>query len=363
MALRTLILGGTGNFGARIVRALAHDADFDLIAAARHPKPIEDAPTVPVVALDVHHDHLEALLRAHAPQLVLHTVGPFQGQDYSVVRAALSAGAHYIDLADGRRFVADFVEGNHALACAASLSAISGASTLPALSGAVTDALCPGFETLDSIDIAIAPGQRAARGAATFAGVLSYLGRPVCVWQRGRWCRRHAWMDLARVPLAIGDRLGALCDVPDLELLPARFSGVQSVMFRAALEFKVQHFALWGLAWLRRAGVPLALDRWAARLDALAPWFDRAAGEFGAMRVSVTGTLSGQRRRRTWELKVPARTGPEIPCLAALLLARRLARGALPSGAYSALGQLKLEEFSDDFARLSAVTCVTEEIL
>jgi short subunit dehydrogenase-like uncharacterized protein len=42
-------------------------------------------------------------------ELVIHTAGPFQGQDYGVVAAAVAAaGAHYIDLADGRRFVCDF---------------------------------------------------------------------------------------------------------------------------------------------------------------------------------------------------------------------------------------------------------------
>jgi saccharopine dehydrogenase-like NADP-dependent oxidoreductase len=33
---------------------------------------------------------------------VIHTAGPFQGQDYAVARSAIAAGANYIDLADGR---------------------------------------------------------------------------------------------------------------------------------------------------------------------------------------------------------------------------------------------------------------------
>jgi saccharopine dehydrogenase-like NADP-dependent oxidoreductase len=363
MPLRTLILGGTGNFGARIVRALAQDPNIELIAASRRPRPIDGAAPIPTVRLDIHQDDFVAVLRALSPQLLVHTVGPFQEQDYRVVRAALAVGAHYIDLADGRRFVSDFAAHNDALARSAGLSAICGASTLPALSGAVVEALHRGMDSLDSVDIAIAPGQRAARGAATVAGVLGYLGKPVMVWRGGRWCRRYGWMDLARVPLRIGDRLGALCDVPDLELLPRQYPDVSSVTFRAALEFRLQHYALFGLGLMRRIGVPVSIDRWSARLDAMAPWFDRFAADRGAMRVSIAGSQGGRRIRRTWELQVPARDGPEIPCLAALLLTRRLARGeALSAGANTALGLLSLEDFQHSFARLGVSTDITETL-
>jgi short subunit dehydrogenase-like uncharacterized protein len=36
---------------------------------------------------------------------VVHTAGPFQGQDYTVALAAIDAGCHYVDLGDGRQFV------------------------------------------------------------------------------------------------------------------------------------------------------------------------------------------------------------------------------------------------------------------
>jgi hypothetical protein len=93
----------------------------------------------------------------------------------------------------------------------------------------------------------------------------------------------------------------------------------------------------------------------------MAPWFDRFAGDRGAMRVSVVGSQRGRRIRRTWELQAPARDGPEIPCLAALLLTRRLARGdALPAGARTALGLFSLEDFQDGFERLGVSTEMTE---
>src|SRR5690606_18816818 len=66
--------------------------------------------------------------------LVVHTAGPFQAQSYAVALAAARAGAHYIDLADGRRFVCDFPEALREAFRQAGRTAISGASTVPALS-------------------------------------------------------------------------------------------------------------------------------------------------------------------------------------------------------------------------------------
>ena len=57
----------------------------------------------------------------------------FEGQDFRFASAALAAGAHYLDLADGRDFVAGFEEHNDAAARCAGRIALSGASTFPAL--------------------------------------------------------------------------------------------------------------------------------------------------------------------------------------------------------------------------------------
>jgi hypothetical protein len=56
---------------------------------------------------------------------------------------------------------------------------------------------------------------------------------------------------------------------------------------------------------------------------------------------------SSHSRIRTWQLTAPALDGPEIPCMAAILLARRLARGeVLQSGAFPCVGFLTLSEFA-----------------
>jgi hypothetical protein len=80
------------------------------------------------------------------------------------------------------------------------------------------------------------------------------------------------------------------------------------------------------------------------------------------MWVSVVGERTrGDRIRRTWQLTTPAIDGPEIPSMAAILLARRFARGELSaSGAFACTGFLTVSEFAPEFARWG-MTTRTEE--
>jgi hypothetical protein len=346
--MRAVVIGAAGNFGARICRALREDSGIEVIPAGRSA----------AARLDIHAPGFERDLGALRPGLVIHCAGPFQGQDYRVARAALAAGAHYLDLADGRDFVAQFGAANDAAAKAAGRLAISGASTLPALSSAVIDSLRPRLAQIEEIRIVIAPAQRAPRGAATISGVFSYAGRPFKVLRSGAWSDAWGWQELHRVRIeGLGSRWAAACDVPDLELLPARYPGVRTVEFHAALELGVQHFALWIAAGLRRAGLPLPIERWAAPLDRAASWLDAFGSERGGMLVSVAG--ANPNRRLEWHLV--ADDGPEIPCMAAILLARKIARDELGErGAYPCMGFLKREEFEPEFARWGMKTFVRE---
>lgn len=351
--MRAVVIGASGNFGARICRALGQDSAIEVIAASRNSA---------TARIDIHAPECERALNALRPGLVIHCAGPFQGQDYRVARGALAAGAHYLDLADGRDFVARFGELN-AVAKAADRIALSGASTLPALSTAVIDSLKPRFAQMEAIRIVIAPGQRAARGAATLAGVFSYAGRSFRVWRDGAWRAACGWQDLRRVRIAgVGTRWAAACDVPDLELLPARYEGTRTVEFHAALELAVQHFALWCAAGLRRVGLPLPIERWAAPLDKAASWLDAFGSERGGMLVSIGGTDTlGARKRVAWHLVADGGHGPEIPCMAAILLARKIARNAIAErGAYPCMGFLRLDEFEPEFVRWGITSSIEE---
>jgi uncharacterized membrane protein len=233
---------------------------------------------------------------------------------------------------------------------------------LPALSSAVIDSLSPRLQQLEEVQIAIAPGQRAPRGAATLAAVFGYCGTSFPWLSGGEWRDAWGWQDMKRLRFAgLGNRLAAACDVPDLELFPSRYRGLRTVEFRAALELAVQQFALWLAAGLRRFGAPLPLERWTALLDRLASTMNVFAGQLGGMLVSLTGTRpDGTRARVEWHLTVNATDGPEIPCMAAILLARRLASGELVGrGAFPCMGFLTLEDFEPEFARWKIATTIT----
>jgi hypothetical protein len=363
--MRVLVLGGAGNFGARIVRALQRDSQIELLIGGRRGGARAGSEDVRSVALDLTSASFGDRLRALSPALVINCTGPFQSQDYRVVLAVLEAGAHYLDLADGRDFVTHFPAHVNAAAIAAGRVAITGASTLPALSAAVVEELSGDLSELRSIETIIAPGQRAPRGRATLEGVFSYLGRPFPVWRDGCWQQVFGWMDLRRVRLDIGNRLAAACDVPDLALFPEHFRGVRTVTFHAALELAVQHLALWCLAALRRIGVPFPVGRWAVALNRIAGLFDLGAGTEGGMCVSVVGNKpDGTPVSRSWQLTAPALNGPEIPCMPAILLAQGLARGrVVRSGAYPCMGFLRLSDFEPEFARWGISTRIVEMVL
>jgi saccharopine dehydrogenase-like NADP-dependent oxidoreductase len=213
-------------------------------------------------------------LKALGPDLVIHCAGPFQNQDYRVALASMACKAHYIDIADGRDFVAGFVGAVGPAVEAAGCFAVTGASTLPALSSAVVDSLKQSLTALRAIDIIIAPGQHAPRGAATVAAVLGYAGQSF-LWRRdGEWRSAYGWQELKREQFSFGSRFAAACDVPDLELLPARYPGIKTVTFRAALEVTIQHFALWMIAACRRTGLRLPTARWSTFLDRVGTLID-----------------------------------------------------------------------------------------
>ena len=373
--MKTLILGGYGNFGARICRALAPSPAIQLLIGGRDPARAQAlahqlGPGVEGIAIDHSAPDFPDRLRQLRVGLLIHTAGPFQQQSWDTAVAAAQAGAHYIDLADGRRFVCDFPSALDRHFRDAGRTAISGASTVPALSSAVIDTLARRWRSIDSIDICIAPAQTAPRGKATLAGVLSYCGEPIEVWDDGRWQPRRGWAGPQRVQFArMRPRLGALCDIPDLELFPARYAVKRRVMFRAALEVGMTQRAFAALAALRTIGLlkrPAAL---ASTLYAAAPMFDALGSALGGMVIRVEGVDDTARRvRREWHIVADHDHGPEIPCMAAILLARRLAGGttdqpAIPIGAHACAGLLDLAEFRPEFERWGMQTDLLTEAL
>lgn len=367
--MKTVVLGGYGNFGARICRALARCADIELVVAGRDPRrasalAAEIGNGASALRIDLTQGDVARMLRDCGAQLVIHTAGPFQEQGYDLPLAVAAAGAHYIDLADGRRFVCDFPEALDGAFRQRGRLAIAGASTVPALSSAVINALTQGWQRIDAIDCCIAPAQTARRGIATLEAVLNYCGAPIKVWHGGRWETRYGWAEPRRIEFArLRGRLGALCDIPDLELFPAHYPGVQSVVFNAALEVALGQRALAVVAALRRRGIIKRPQRLTRLLNATASLVDGLGSSLGGMVVRVQGLdAAGRRVRRAWHLAADDDHGPEIPAMPAILLTRRLARGELTAtGAHTSLDWLRLADFAPEFAKWNMLTDMVEE--
>jgi hypothetical protein len=342
MRSRILILGAYGTFGARICRALSSESTIQLAIAGRDRERATAfaaslGATCEPIVIDHQAPDFAATLSSLRPNLVIHTAGPFQAQDYRVASAAIDAGAHYIDLADARAFVAG-IGALDERARARGVLVTSGASTLPAVSSAVVERLAAAFSALHRIEISIASAQAIARGLATMESVLSYCGKPFLELIDGEWRTVRGWLGLRRVRYpdiggmnsALRARWAARCDVPDLSLLPERYPALRAVRFDAALELAAAQFGMACLAGLARIGVLRKPERLAALVLRLARGLDRFGTDVGGMHVAVEGiAATGQPLRRAWYLVARQGHGPQIPCIAAIVMARKLARGGL----------------------------------
>src|SRR6202167_1955969 len=123
--MHVVVIGGLGNFGARICRRLAKETGFEITATGRRPDTALES--VKTAVLDTDSPTFAAHLKALGPDLVIHCAGPFQGQDYRVALASMACDAHYVDIADGRDFVSGFVGAVGSAAQAAGRFAITGA--------------------------------------------------------------------------------------------------------------------------------------------------------------------------------------------------------------------------------------------
>jgi saccharopine dehydrogenase-like NADP-dependent oxidoreductase len=348
-----LVLGGYGFFGGRICETLVGSPGIHLLIGGRDLAKAQAAANQlglnieQGIAIDAQAADLSQRLIALQVDTLIHTAGPFQGQDYAVARAAITAGANYIDLADGRDFVAGITELDE-LARERGVFVTSGASSLPALSSAVVDRYLHRFARLDSINSGIGSGARAP-GLATMKGVFGYCGKPFQQLKAGRWQATYGWLDLQRYrfPKPIGARYLGSCDVPDLVLFPKRYTSVQTVTFHAGFASAPGHLFVWAASQLVRFGLLSSLAQWVTPLHKISQWLEPFVSDKGGMFVQLKGIATDdQPLALVWHLVAAQNQGPHIPCGASIALAQKLTRGeALPHGAMPCMGLLSVEEY------------------
>lgn len=363
---RVLIIGGYGNFGSYIARALAADPNISLLIGGRS-QAKADAFALSLGALnpasgcavDIDHD-IEGRLSEIAPEIVIHTTGPFQSQDHRVARAAIAAGAHYLDLADARQFVAGIGELD-GLAKEAGVAVIAGASSVPSLTAAFLDRYEPRFAKLTAATYGIAAAQATNRGLGTAAAILSYVGKPFTILAAGRRKRVFGWQGIRAVRYPeLGLRLFGYCDIPDLEIFPDRYRDLTDLEFVAGHEVKLLHIGTWLLSWIVRLGLVESLSRYAERLLKLSFLFDPLGSDKSGFHMFLRGTGHDGRPAEIRIFMVARQVhGPNIPCFPAIILARRIAAGQeMSPGARPCLDLIMLEELLESMEDFDITTQV-----
>jgi putative NADH-flavin reductase len=342
------VLGGYGTFGSLIAEQLAK-ADAQVVIAGR------DAVKGQAFAASLKASFVRCDARDNASlkdavsgaQLVINASGPFQAKDYSIPRTCIEQGCNYIDLGDGREYVAGIAQ-LHVSAKAQKVFVCVGASTTPAVTSAVAAELRTHFRHIRSIKVALSAGNKIQAGVSTIASILAYVGSPVRVWQDRRWRTRIGWGlgEFINFPKPVGRRRVQLCDVPDLELFPQLFEA-DNVVFKAGVELVFFNYAIAALAQLRRLCPSLNLPALAGPLVRVSNRFKSLGTTHGSFAVWVTGD-SGQQKSLAF---VAPQNGPRVPSAPAVLLARKLLAGGITAhGAFPCVGFISLAEFADQLA-------------
>lgn len=357
---RILIIGGYGNFGSYIARALADDPSIVLLIGGRSKakadafaQSLNSANPAHGCSIDIDSDLARALGRIK-PDMVIHSTGPFQSQNYRVAEAAIVQRCHYADLADARAFVSG-IDALDAAARSADVLVVSGSSSVPCLTAAVVDEALPRFQSLEFLDYGISAAQQTNRGLATASSVLSYVGKPISTLRSGRLKRVFGWQGLhaERYP-RLGLRLFGHCDIPDLEIFPRRYPSLRTMNFSAGHEIKLLHLGTWFLSWLVRLGVIRSLAPHAKGLLRASFLLDPLGTGTSAFHMKLSGVgTDGTARCERFYMIARSGHGPLIPCMPAILLARRFAAGRLVErGARACLDLVDLAEYLDALAGL-----------
>ena len=137
------------------------------------------------------------------------------------------------------------------------------------------------------------------------------------------------------------------CDVPDLTLLPKRYPELKTVRFYAGLELSLIHCTLWFLSWLVRGGLIPRLESFAPLLLRISFMFDFFGSKTSALHMILSGKdKSGKEKSINFELTAKSGDGPYIPCMPAILMAKKLAANDVAErGAYPCVGFISLDEY------------------
>lgn len=365
MSKLVLLLGATGLFGGHLARQLAVRDDVVLVLAGRTQTtlaPLASELGAEAVVLDRTDDSaVSNALDRLQPFAVIDCSGPFQNYGdapYAFVEVVVTAGAHYLDIADGTEFVAG-ITALDPLARKTGVCVWSGASTTPALSSAIAADLVHGLDAVDLIETSIVPGNKTPRGLSVMQAILGQIGKVFTQRRGGEDHQVFGWGDSVSLAVkaqgkSLGPRLAAYVNTPDTALLTKRFKA-STVIARAGLELRLFHGSLSVLRYLVARLNITTLESFSKPLLKLSNLFVHYGTDAGGMRVRVLGTQGAERVERIWDMIIPDGQGPKTPVQPTLILLSKLLAGQTEPGARPALTAFSRAEAEAQLATIEAV--------
>lgn len=305
---RIIVLGGYGLFGGAVAELLRADGATPLLGSRR---------AWADVVVDV--EDPASLRRAlREGDVVVDTVGPFQGRGTALIDAAIGMGCDLVDLSDSVRYSREILarearmKGIRVLTACSTLSTISAAAIRRS-----------GIQDPRRLTVALAPASRHVARPGTGGSLLAQVGAPIDVLRDGRWSTRKGFGETRgfRMPPPIGRVRGALLESVDGVLLPRIWPSLETA------EFFLDPRAPGLRPLLALAARSPLVRRIAHGLGRAGMAYTRALGaSSGSVRFEVEGA-GGTRRAIAL---VAARRGYVTPAVPAALAALALARDRFP---------------------------------
>lgn len=247
------LFGGYGTFGAHAARALAK-ADVKVRIAGRNEARAKSF----AAQLGEGHEGVAAdaadpasCARALAgARVAVNCAGPFSALPLTLPEACLAAGAHYVDIADNRAWLARLqaLDGRFR---DRNLTASCGCSSLPGISGALALLAAERLPEVRRARVTLFIGNRNPKGDAAVRSAAAQLGKTFSslegplVGLRGR--------ETVRLPEPFGVRAVYDWDSPELDLFPALL-GAREVRVKVGFESRLATRAFATLAHLGPLG-------------------------------------------------------------------------------------------------------------
>lgn len=291
-------------------------------------------------------DSIKTILQKYCPDIVINI-----HQDitlfHTIIEHCCNQKIHYIDCSEAREHVVHIVQWD-AQAKSNNAVIVGGAGIFPGISMAIVEEYAKKFKRLIEIDLGISFSKCLGDDTRKLGEILAHRGTLFERLEQGKWQyvrsgsggKKHYYGD------NMGLRWQISADIPDLTLLPLRYSGLHSVTFHQGVD---SIFLPWvastkifrNSTWL--PNVISTLDRWCTRSPV----------NTTGMYVHFYGTDDQyQPLDISWTWITEEGDGKFLSLLGATVLVGKILRNEIMPGAYYCVGLFSLEDLEKIIAHM-----------